>query len=84
MIQISLKIDEEGDPRLAAWVKSFQGKRSRELSATIRQVLRSYIGGHGDRWEERKPLEEMRYKKIMNQLSKEDDHDGKETGSRAR
>ena len=87
---------EEGDPRLAAWVKSFQGKKTKELSANIRRVLRIYLTGQGtgepdqteikfkDRWEERKPIEEMRYKKIMDQLSKEDEHDGKETSSGAR
>jgi hypothetical protein len=47
MIQISLKVDETEDPRLAAWIKSFQGKKSKELSANIRRVLRTYISGHG-------------------------------------
>ena len=37
MIQISLKISEEDDPRLAAWIKGFQRKRQRELSANIRR-----------------------------------------------
>ena len=46
MIQINFKIDEVDDPRLAAWVKSFQGKRSRELSANIRRVLRIYLNSH--------------------------------------
>ena len=45
MIQISLKIDEENDPVLAAWVKGFQGKRSKELSANIRRILRNHLSG---------------------------------------
>jgi len=47
MIHINFRIDEAEDPRLAAWVKSFQGKRSKELSANIRRVLRIYLNGHG-------------------------------------
>jgi hypothetical protein len=43
MVQISLKIDEEEDPVLAKWVKSFQGKKTKELSANIRRILRRHI-----------------------------------------
>ena len=43
MIQVNFRIDETEDPRLAAWVKSFQGKKSKELSANIRRVLRIYL-----------------------------------------
>jgi len=53
MIQINFKIDEADDPRLAAWVKSFKGKRSRELSANIRRVLRIYLNGQLDQEGER-------------------------------
>ena len=47
MIQVSLKIDEESDPTLAKWVMNFKGKRSKELSANIRRILRIYINGCG-------------------------------------
>ena len=47
MIQVSLKIDEESDPVLADWVKDFKGKRTRELSANIRRILRTHISGRG-------------------------------------
>jgi hypothetical protein len=43
MIQVSLKIDEESDPMLAQWVMSFKRKKSKELSANIRRILRTYI-----------------------------------------
>jgi hypothetical protein len=43
MIQISLKIDEETDPALAQWIMSYRGKKSKELSANIRRILRTYI-----------------------------------------
>ena len=47
MIHINFRIDEAEDPRLAAWVKNFQGKKNKELSANIRRVLRIYLNGHG-------------------------------------
>ena len=43
MIQINFKIDEESDPVLAAWVTSFKGKKTKELSANIRRILRTHI-----------------------------------------
>lgn len=45
MIQFSIKIDEEEDPVLAEWVLSFKGKKSKELSANIRRILRKSICG---------------------------------------
>ena len=45
MIQVSLKIDEESDPVLARWVMSFKGKRTKELSANIRRILRTHLTG---------------------------------------
>ena len=47
MIQVSLKIDENDDPVLADWIKSFKGKKSKELSANIRRILRTHISGCG-------------------------------------
>ena len=43
MIQITLKIDEEEDREIAAWVKSFQGKRYRVLSLNIRKAIKFYL-----------------------------------------
>jgi hypothetical protein len=43
MIQITLKIDEEEDPEIASWVKSFQGKRYRVLSLNIRKAIKFYL-----------------------------------------
>ena len=43
MIQVSLKVDEESDPALAKWIMSFKGKRSKELSANIRRILRIHL-----------------------------------------
>jgi hypothetical protein len=48
MIQISLKIDEESDPVLAQWIMSFRGKRSKELSANIRRILRTHLNSSAD------------------------------------
>jgi len=45
MLQISLKIDEETDPVLAQWILSYKGKKSKELSANIRRILRIYLSG---------------------------------------
>jgi hypothetical protein len=44
---ISVRIDEEEDPVLAGWIKSFRGKKNKELSANIRRILRTHISGHG-------------------------------------
>ena len=43
MIQISLKVDEIEDQEIAAWVKSFQGRRSRLLSLNIRKAIKFYL-----------------------------------------
>jgi hypothetical protein len=43
MIQITIKIDEEEDQDIAAWVKSFQGKRYRVLSLNIRKAIKFYL-----------------------------------------
>jgi hypothetical protein len=43
MIQITIKIDEEEDQEIAAWVKSFQGKRYRVLSLNIRKAIKFYL-----------------------------------------
>lgn len=43
MLQISLKIDEETDPVLAQWVLSYKGKKTKELSANIRRILRTHL-----------------------------------------
>lgn len=44
MIQISLKIDPEEEPTIAAWVKSLQEKRGRRvLSLNIRKAIQFYL-----------------------------------------
>jgi hypothetical protein len=61
MIQVSLKIDENDDPVLAAWVLKFKGKKSKELSANIRRILRIYINGQapGSRAEKGRAKDEI-------------------------
>lgn len=43
MIQITLKIDENQEPELAEWVKSFHIKGKRLLSFNIRKAINFYL-----------------------------------------